>query len=166
ARKPFALAAGRGPDKAGENFPRRLARALLRDGTEPREGGAALVRAHAVAGVGLVDQARREQDLLTDGVDLVIARPGTSTGLGVAKGLGLLAARSHRPHGPLLVRPDRIDAQQVDKLVEALGAVESAQARRGPVEVPAQVLVRTQRHDRDADELVRPCGGDLLRRAQ
>jgi hypothetical protein len=34
------------------------------------------------------------------------------------------------------------------------------------VEVTAQVLVRAQRHARDPDELVRPCGRDILRHAQ
>ena len=60
----------------------------------------------AEASVGLIDQAQGTQDLLAGFVDIVVVRPWTATGLGIADCLGLPSHRREPVYRPPLVRPD------------------------------------------------------------
>ena len=94
--------------------------------------------------------------MLARGIDLVVARPWAPARLGVAQRLCALALRRDGFHGPALVRPDSVDAQNVNDLVEPPCSMKSAQARGGAMKVSTKLLVRTEDLARDRDEPIRP----------
>ena len=91
----------------------------------------------------------------------MIARPRVATTLRVTDRLCMSVLGDQGLHGPSLVGPELVALHQFDQLVVAPRREEGAQAGGGPVEVAPDVLVGRKRQPRDADQTIRPCGGDV-----
>lgn len=91
------------PNEIDQDGTRVLARILLCDRPEPREVRSRPVRREGILGVGLVDLARRQENLVAQSVDVHIARPRVATALGMANRLRVATLRGESLHSPPLV---------------------------------------------------------------
>ena len=113
--EPLALVARCELDEVGQDAGGPLVRVLLRDRSEPREICAGAMGSEAVTAVGLVDHAGRQQDVLAQAVDVLVAGPWASAALRVADGIGPVALRREGLHPPALVGPEALGIEHVQE---------------------------------------------------